>query len=221
MSTSRRLLVALASVGLLLPGCSGNGDGPGGGVPAPVVVPVERAEVPEGWTVHRGAGFTVATPPEWMPRADVIRLAPEAALEVGVPYTGQPVALPLLLGFVERERVGPLGVREDLLRLQLEQALPTGTTLGSSKRVEVAGAVDALSFDAVYTTTGGTSVLGTPVAPVTVRQRELIVETPGLPKYGLRFTAPLGDFDEQLWQQVLRSLTVLPGAATVAPTPSA
>ncbi len=34
------------------------------------------------------------------------------------------VALPLLVGFVERERVGPLAVREQLLRLQLEQGLP-------------------------------------------------------------------------------------------------
>lgn len=79
-------------------------------------------------------------------------------------YTGRPVALPLLAGFVERDRVGPLAIREPLLRLQLEQGLPEGATLGAARHVEVAGAIDAVTFDAVYSTPGATSVLGTPVA---------------------------------------------------------
>lgn len=207
------MLVLLLSAGLLLGGCSDNST------EGPAAVPVSGAVVPEGWPVQRAAGFTVATPPEWSPRPDEFRLAPQAALEIGFPFTGQAVALPLLIGFVERERVGPLDIREKLLRLQLEQGLPEGTTFGASKRIEVAGALDAITFDAVYSTPGGTSVLGTPVDPVTVRQRELVVETPGLPKYGLRFTAPVEEFDEQLWQQILGSLVVTAGAEPPSPSP--
>lgn len=207
------MLALLLSAGMLLGGCSDNST------EGPAAVQVSGAVVPEGWPVQRAARFTVATPPEWLPRPDEIRLAPQAALEIGVPFTGQAVALPLLIGFVERERVGPLDIREKLLRLQLEQGLPEGTTFGASKRVEVAGALDAVTFDAVYSTPGGTSVLGTPVDPVTVRQRELIVETPGLPKYGLRFTAPVDEFDEQLWQQISDSLVVTAGAEPPSASP--
>lgn len=207
------MLALLLSAGMLLGGCSDNST------EGPAAVQVSGAVVPEGWPVQRAAGFTVATPPEWLPRPDEIRLAPQAALEIGVPFTGQAVALPLLIGFVERERVGRLDIREKLLRLQLEQGLPEGTTFGASKRVEVAGALDAVTFDAVYSTPGGTSVLGTPVDPVTVRQRELIVETPGLPKYGLRFTAPVDEFDEQLWQQISDSLVVTAGAEPPSASP--
>lgn len=53
-----------------------------------------------------------------------------------------------------------------------------------------------------------------------MRQRELLVETPGLPKYGLRFAMPLEEFDEQLWQQILRSLVVTAGVAAPSPSPS-
>jgi hypothetical protein len=98
---------------------------------------------------HRSAGFAIATPAEWLPRPEELRLAPEAALEIGIPYTGQPVALPLLMGLVEREHVGPLNIREPLLRLQLEQGLPPGTTLGAPTHLEVAGAIDAVFFDAI------------------------------------------------------------------------
>lgn len=215
-SSTGLLLVGVLTLILLASGCS-DADDPA--AQEAVAVPVSRAVVPQGWLVQRAPGFTLAIPPEWVPRPEEFRLAPDAALEVGVPYTGQPVALPLLLGFVERERVGPLDIREKLLRLQLEQGLPPGTTFGASKDVQVAGAVDALTFDAVYSTAAGTSVLGTPVAPVTVRQRELVVETPGLPKYGLRFTAPLESFDEQLWQRILNSLVVTPGVAPPSPSP--
>lgn len=207
-STARRASAAAAAVLVLLTSACSS-DEPSAA--APQVVPTSRAVVPEGWTVQRGPGLSVATPVEWVPRPDDLRLAPDAALEVGVPYVGQPVALPLLLGFVEREQVGPLDVREKLVRLQLEQGLPEGATLGARRRVEVAGSTDAVSFDAVYSTPAGTSVLDTPVAAVTVRQRELLVETPGLPKYGLRLTAPVDDFDEQLWEDLVGSLVVTAG----------
>jgi hypothetical protein len=216
-SATARTVGVLLCVLLLASGCGGDGDA---GQDGPTVVPTSNAVVPEGWTVQRSAGFSVATPPEWLPRDAEVRFAPEAALEIGVPVTGQPVALPLLIGFVERERVGPLDVRESLLRLQLEQGLPEGATFGAAEHVEVAGAVDALFFDAVYATQAGTSVLGTPLPPITVRQRELIVDTPGLPKYGFRFTVPVDDFDEQLWDRLLGSLVVSAGEDATGDVPA-
>ena len=178
------------------------------------IVPTERAKVPEGWT-YRGPGFTVAVPPDWKPKPDDQRVAPQAALEVGVPYTGQSASPPVLLAFVERERVGPLPYREPILRAQLEAGLP-GVTLGDSKHVQVAGSTDAVTFDALYQDEGGESILGTRLEPTTFRNRELIVETPGLPKYGFRFGAPRDQFDEATWQKILGSIVVTTGGDPAA-----
>ncbi|NLT55764.1 MAG: hypothetical protein GXX79_14645 [Actinomycetales bacterium] len=175
------------------------------------IVPTDRAKVPAGWTVHRGPGFTVAVPPEWKPMPDDQRAAPSAALEVGVPFTGQPTSPAVFFAFVEREQVGPLVYREPLLRAQLEAGIP-GVTLGDSTRIEIAGSSDALYFDVLYEDEGGTSVLGTKLEPTVCRQRELIIETPGLPKYGFRYGAPQDQFDEQVWQQIARSIVVTVGA---------
>lgn len=180
------------------------------------VVPTDKAKVPDGWVVRRGPGFQVAVPPQWQTRPDDQRAAPSAALEVGVPFTGQALPPPLLLAFVERERVGPLQVREPVLRAQLKAGLPEGATLGESKHVDIAGGSDAVTFDVVYADEGGTSLLGTPLKPTTVRQRELIVETPGLPKYGFRYSASVEEFDADLWRQIEDSIVVLPSD----PTPS-
>ena len=71
---------------------------------------------PDGWTVRQGAGFTVAIPPDWQTRPPDQRAAKDAALEVGIPFTGQPSPPPRLIVFVEQQQVGPLSVREPLLR---------------------------------------------------------------------------------------------------------
>ncbi|NLT55762.1 MAG: hypothetical protein GXX79_14635 [Actinomycetales bacterium] len=185
------------------------------------IVPTERAKVPEGWTVYRGPGFTVAVPPDWKPKPDDQRVAPQAALEVGLPYTGQSASPPVLLAFVERERVGPLVYREPILRAQFEAGLP-GVTLGDSKHVTVAGSTDAVTFDALYQDEGGESVLGTRLEPTTFRNRELIVETPGLPKYGFRYGASKDQFDEATWEKILGSIVVTTGGGDpVAEDPAA
>jgi len=80
---------------------------------------------------------------------------------------------------VERDQVGPLNIREQVLRAQLSSNL-AGATMGQSQRVAIAGSTDALAFDVLYQDNGGTSVLGTTLKPCVFRQRELIVETPGL-----------------------------------------
>jgi hypothetical protein len=180
-------------------------------------VPTSRAAVPRGWVVRRGPGFTFALPAAWQPRPEAQRAAPSAAMEIGVPFTGQPTPPPVLMAFVEREQVGPLSIREQVLRAQLGTGLP-GSTIGKSQHVAVAGGTDAVWLDVLYEDEGGTSVLGTTLKPCTFRQRELIVETPGLPKYGFRFTATTGEFDARLWQKLVESIAVTPGAAEGAST---
>lgn len=177
-------------------------------------VPSGSAEAPDGWQTREGPGFSVAVPPTWQNRPEDQRAAKAAALEVGVPYTGQRTPPPLLLAFVERELVGPLPVREQVLRAQLRSRLPGDATIGDSEHVAVAGATDAVYFDVTYRTAGGTSVLDTPLEPTLVRQRELVVETPGLPKYGLRYSAAQADFDEDVWAGIVRSLRVRAGSGS-------
>jgi hypothetical protein len=194
-------------------GCSGPDRKPGGAARS-AAAQANEASVPAGWVVHTSPGIRVALPPDWVPRPAEQRGAPGAAMEVGVPYTGQPTPPPLFLGLVERGRVGPLGPREQVLRLQLKAQLP-GATLGEARHVEVVGGTDAVSFDVTYQDAGGTSVLDTPMTPVGMRSRQLIVETPGLPKFGFWFGATDADFDEATWTGILRSLVVNP--SEVAP----
>lgn len=207
----RPVLLALVIVTTVV-GCSSQTDVRTQPVREATVVPTNRATVPNGWIVHRGPGFRVALPPGWADRPKDQRAAPSAAIEVGIPFTGQSVSPPVFMGFVERGEVGPLTLREKVLRLQITSSLPKAT-LGSTEHVQVAGANDAETFDVVYPESGGTSVLGTALKPTTFRQRELIVETPGLPKFGFRYAASQDQFDLAVWRQILASLVVSPSDA--------
>jgi hypothetical protein len=210
--TARAVLPLLTVVVLLpaLAACSADDPVERQALPSATTVPNDEAEVPSGWTLRQGAGFSVASPGGRQPGPQDQRAAPDAALEVGVPFTGQRHAPPLLLVFVEQGQVGPLAVREPLLRAQLSNALP-GATLGSSTHVRVAGSTDAVQFDVRYTTKAATSILDTAMDATDTRQRELVVETPGLPKYGVRYSAPADQFSEQVWQGIVRSLSVRAG----------
>lgn len=207
--TSRRALAGLLPAVLLLgaAACSAADPVSRQALPTATAVPTDAATVPAGWTVRQGPGFQVAVPPTWVPRPQNQRSARTAALEVGIPFTGQGYPPPLLLAFVEQDRVGPLSVREPLLRAQIKNALPAAT-LGDSTHLDVAGATDAVQFDVLYTTRASTSILDTPLVATPMRQRELVVETPGLPKYGLRYSAPADQFSEDVWKGVVGSLVV-------------
>lgn len=203
---------AAGVVAVLLMGATGCGssDEQPQALPS-ATVPADSASAPSGWQTRQGPGFTIALPPQWQNRPDDQRAARSAALEVGVPYTGQSEPPPLLLAFVERELVGPLPIREQVLRAQLKAGLPPDATLGSSKHVKIAGSTDAVTFDVMYRTQGGTSVTGATLKATDVRQRELIVETPGLPKYGFRYSAPADQFSDETWAAIQKSITVRPG----------
>jgi hypothetical protein len=207
-----RLAAVCAAVLLMGTASCGSSDESPQSLPS-ATVPQDAASAPSGWQTRQGAGFTIAIPPQWQNRPDDQRAAASAALEVGVPYTGQSEPPPLLLAFVERELVGPLSIREQVLRAQLTAGLPPDATIGASKHVKIAGSTDAVTFDVTYRTQGGTSVTGVTLKPTTVRQRELVVETPGLPKYGFRYAAPLDQFSEDTWAKIQGSITVRAGGS--------
>lgn len=163
----------------------------------------------DGWTVRQNAGFSVETPGEWHVPPAEYRFS-DAAIHVELPFTGQAHAPPRLLGFLERGTVGDLATRESILRAMLASQLPADATLGDSEQVEIEGALDAVQFEATYTTSDETSYLGTTLRGTTFRQVELLIETEGLPKLGFRYSAPEQDFDEAGWERIRDSIQVRP-----------
>lgn len=201
------LLLALA-----LSGCSGEDEAPSPGArsdtspSSPSGAPASSsagAVVPEGWQTRTLDGLSVAYPADFAVRTD----AADVTLQVGIPFTGQPFPPPQVQYFVEDGLVGPLEFREPLTRAQISQKLG-GVEIPPSTSVTVAGATAAVQFTYTYRTVGGTSVLDTPLEPTDMRQSDLLVEVPGLPKYGIRYSAPADQFDEQVWDQLIASLSV-------------
>ncbi|RIK17736.1 MAG: hypothetical protein DCC50_00790, partial [Acidobacteria bacterium] len=215
MSAWHRGIVAVAASGLLV--VLGACDAAEPSAPqdfanatvAPGGVAERTAPAPDGWTLRQSAGFSIATPPGWEPRPDEQRVR-QAAMDVGVPYTGQSSPPPRLLVFLERGHVGELELREQLLRLQLTSSLPSDATLDTSHEVEIAGAERAVEFDVFYTTAEVRSLTETPLKATRIHQVELIVETEGLPKFGFRYAAPVDEFDEEMWERVRDSIEVRP-----------
>lgn len=172
---------------------------------------VERtAPAPDGWVLRQSAGFSIATPPEWVPRPADQRVR-QAAMDVGVPYTGQSTPPPRLLVFLERGHVGEIELREQVLRMQLKSSLPADATLDTSTEVTIDGATSAREFDVYYTTAAvDRTVTGTPMRATRIRQVELLVESDGLPKLGFRYAAPAEEFDESAWERMKESIQVRP-----------
>lgn len=165
--------------------------------------PAPAAHVPSGWSVRRLDGLQVAYPPQFQVRTD----AQGVTLQVGVPFTGQPFPPPQLQVFVETDPVGTLAVREPLTRAQITQQLG-GIDIPASTPASVAGATAAVQFTYGYRTKAATSVLNTPLEATDMRQSDLLIEVPGLPKYGLRYSAPADQYDDALWRQVIAALAV-------------
>jgi hypothetical protein len=209
---------------LVLAACDkGQGEGPAQALPTATTSASPGSDVPTGFIMRQGAGFSIAVPADWVPRPENMRLK-QAAMDIGVPFTGQPYPPPRLLAFLERDLVGPLNVREPILRAQLQGQLAANATLGAAEHVKIKGADDAIEFEVTYTTAASTSVLDTPLEATDMRQIELLVETEGLPKFGFRFSAPAAQFDKATWQTIRDSITVRPqdvrNSGDPSPTPS-
>lgn len=160
-----------------------------------------QGSVPEGWTAVEQEGIAFGVPPEFE-QVD----GPGSTVSYGIPYTDQTFPPPKVDLFVENDDVGPLDVRIPLVVGNIENEL--GVTVGEPEEVEVAGASAAVQFGYEYTTQGGTSVSGVELEPTQMRQTDVLIDAPGLPKYGLRYGAPADQYDEELWQDLVGSITV-------------
>ncbi|KNX38358.1 hypothetical protein VV01_16330 [Luteipulveratus halotolerans] len=208
-------MIAAASLSLLaLAGCDSSPEQDPQALPSATVAP-DRAKAPSGWITRQGAGFQVSVPKDWTNRPDDRRGNPGAELEIGPVYQGGSNIPPTFLAFVEREQVGPLETRESILRAQLQSQIPEAK-IGSPTQIKVAGATTAVYFDLTYKSDAGTSVTGDKLAPQDMRQRELLIETPGLPKYGFRYNAPAKKFDEDTFKKIAGSIVVRPETASEA-----
>jgi hypothetical protein len=167
------------------------------------------ATVPDGWTVRREAGLRVATPEGFEKYADDRQ---SATSTYGVPYTDQPAPPPRLAVFVEEERVGPLAARVPLTIGNIEQEL--GVQVGPVDDVRVVGASEAKQFEYHYTTKGGESVTGATLEPTRMTQVDVLIDVPGLPKYGLRYSAPTDVYNADEWGQILASVEVRPSTSS-------
>lgn len=198
------VLVVAAVLAVALAGCTD-----GGREEADAPSPTATA-VPEGWRAQQIEGLRVLVPEEFEELSGGAT-AEGVTQKYGVPYTDQTSPPPVLQVFVEQGEVGPLDVRAPLLVGSLEAEL--GIEIPEPQEVEVEGAVTAAEFTYDYRTEGGTTSSGTTLEPTDIRQSDLLVETEGLPKYGLRYAAPADQYDEELWRTVVETLQV-EGAGT-------
>jgi hypothetical protein len=191
-----------------LPGCGGSSTAGAKGTPAPSKSPrgtVAHAAgvVPTGWHSSTLQGITVAYPANFAVRTD----AADVTLQVGIPFTGQPFPPPQVQYFVETGQVGPLEVREPLTRAQITHALG-GIVIPPSTPATVVGATAAVEFTYDYSTKAATSTLNTPLKATGMRQSDLLIDAPGLPKYGMRYSAPVDQYDKRVWEQLVAALSV-------------
>lgn len=198
--TGRRRLTAACAAGLLvlLGACSG-GDG-GDPVADEPTTSSEASQpgtdLPSGWTEQQVEGLRLGIPGGF-------EGAPSQRTDEGSQTTftatdGSEVPARIDV-FVESARVGNLEIRAGLLRSRAEAEL--GADVEDATSVDVAGASEAEQFFYTYdieASEGSTSV----------RQVDLLVDRPGLPKYGLRYAATAGAFDEELWEQLRATLVV-------------
>jgi hypothetical protein len=201
MSLPVRLAALLCVLPLVLAACSSEPDESA----SPDDDPSETQEgsLPEGWTEVEQEGITFGVPAEFE-QVD----GPGATVSYGIPYTDQTFPPPKVDLFVENEEVGPLDVRIPLVVGNIENEL--GVSVGEPEEVEVAGASAAAQFSYEYTTQGGTSVSGVELEPTQMRQTDVLIDAPGLPKYGLRYAAPADQYDDGLWEALVASITVAP-----------
>lgn len=178
------------------PGGTGSGATPGETSSA-----AAEGTVPEGWITVEQDGISIGVPADFEQVDN-----PGSTVSYGIPYADQAFPPPKVDLFVETDQVGSLDVRLPLVVGNIENELDI--TVEDPQDVEVAGASAAVQFSYEYTTAGGTSVTGVELEPTPMRQTDLLIDRPGLPKYGLRYAAPADQYDEALWDDVVASVTV-------------
>lgn len=202
------LVVGTLAVGL--GGCTG-GQPPATGPTATSGTPGTpgaTAAVPAGYTRLTGDHFSVVVPSAWTDIPADSRSYPEAAAEVGIPFTGQPTLQPKLVVWVDRsENLGTATSQAQLTQTRIRSEI-AGVKVSDLKETTVSGAVSAVWFEYSYHMDAATSKLDTPIEAGDYRVRDLTVQVNGKPQFGFRYSAEANSFDETVWTTMVAGIVV-------------
>ena len=205
-----RSVVVMLLIGTLAVGASGcTGGQPA--TPTPTVSPAAPGTapaVPAGYTLRKGDGFQVAVPEAWTDIPASTRSYPDAAMEVGIPFTGQPTLQPRLTVWVDRSNnLGAAKSQAQLTQVKVRSDI-AGAKVGELQDAQVTGAVSAVWFEYSYHMDAATSVLDTPIKASDYRIRDLTVQVDGKPQFGFRYSASANDFSDEAWTAMVASIVV-------------
>lgn len=202
-----RGILGAVVTGTLAVGLAACGTGPAASTPAPGPAS-STPEVPGGYTLHEGDGFRVAVPSDWTAKPDSTRSFPTAALEVGVPFTGQPRLQPFLAVWADRTpNLGSATSQAQLTQVKIRSSIEA-VKVGELQDLTVQGAISAVWFEYSYHQQAATSRLNTPIEAGDYRVRDLTVQVDGVPQFGFRYGASAVDFSEETWQKIVSSIVV-------------
>jgi hypothetical protein len=170
--------------------------------------PAAAPTVPAGWTPARQGDLVFALPPGFTIRPQGSGM-PGASNQWTKTDDATLKIPPAVAVFVETGRVGPLGVRTDLIA-KARTAELSADPVGPARSVQVPGSTgtNLLEWRWDYA-----FVAGQPAVPS--RQVELVVQTSGEQQYGLLLGSPATYLTDALVEEFTSSVAVLPtgGAA--------
>ena len=205
-SDMRSLWIMLVVLAFGLSACVGSAPD---GTPTPSTSsPTAGATLPAGFALRSGDGFQVAIPSAWVDLPEATRSYPDAALEVGIPFTGQSLLQPSLTAWVDRSaNLGAARSQAELAQVRVRADIPDAK-VGELQEIPIMGALSALWFEYSYEMDAATSVQDTPLEAATYRVRDLTVQVNGKPQFGFRYSAAAADFSEAIWADITSSLVV-------------
>jgi hypothetical protein len=204
----RTLLLGCALVGLAA--CSDGSTPADRGAPTPAPTasqspsPGQSPTVPDGWAPARQGALVFALPDGFTKRPPGGGMPGAAAQWTKTDSTALAVP-PAVAVFAETGRVGPLGVRAELLADSRKVQLGVGPT-GPARQVRVPGALGATVLEWVW----DYDVLADK-PPVPSRQVEVLVQTSGPEQYGLLLGGPSKYLTDQVVADFLAAVAVQPG----------
>jgi hypothetical protein len=206
-----RSVIVMLVMGMLVVGGSGCSGGQPATTPSPTAGHTSAGTapaVPAGYALRTGDGFQVAVPEKWSDIPASTRSYPDAAMEVGVPFTGQPTLQPRLVVWVDRgDNLGSATSQAELAQVKVRADI-SGAKVGELKDAQVAGALSAVWFEYSYHMDAATSVLDTPIEASDYRIRDLTVQVDGKPQFGFRYSAAAADFRDEVWTAMVASIVV-------------
>ncbi len=204
--------VLLGCLALVPAACSGGSEATGERTPtpAPTVSPSGSGSptgvtptVPDGWAPARQDALTFALPAGFTKRPSGTGMPGAAAQWTKTDSTRLAVP-PAAAVFVETGRVGPLGVRTELLK-DTRTAQLGAEPKGPARAVRVPGALGATVLEWAW---DYAFVADEP--PVPSRQVEVVVQTSGAEQYGVLLGGPAAYLTDQVVADFLASVAVKP-----------